>query len=134
MCVCVCACVCVCVHACVHACVCNCVSFCVYYVYICHCIHVSPWACLCFRPKMASTLDDFEVVSTIGTGSYGTCKKIRRKKDNKVVLVFVIYFRINVSNIWLANQLCNMYVQLAACCLSFLCCKTFCTGHDTQTV
>ena len=39
-----------------------------------------------FRPKMASTLDDFEVVSTIGTGSYGTCKKIRRKKDGKVFI------------------------------------------------
>ncbi|KAL8592590.1 Serine/threonine-protein kinase Nek2 [Nucella lapillus] len=35
---------------------------------------------------MASTLDDFEVVSTIGTGSYGTCKKIRRKKDGKIMV------------------------------------------------
>ncbi|KAK7483555.1 hypothetical protein BaRGS_00025229 [Batillaria attramentaria] len=35
---------------------------------------------------MASTLDDFEVVSTIGTGSYGTCKKIRRKKDGKLMV------------------------------------------------
>ncbi|BFZ12115.1 hypothetical protein BsWGS_15153 [Bradybaena similaris] len=35
---------------------------------------------------MPSTLDDFEVISTIGTGSYGTCKKIRRKKDGKVMV------------------------------------------------
>ena len=36
-----------------------------------------------FRSK-TTTLDDFEVLSTIGTGSYGTCKKIERKKDGKV--------------------------------------------------
>ncbi|XP_005106236.1 serine/threonine-protein kinase Nek2 isoform X2 [Aplysia californica] len=35
---------------------------------------------------MTSTLDDFEVLSTIGTGSYGTCKKIKRKKDGKVMV------------------------------------------------
>ncbi|KAK7103381.1 serine/threonine-protein kinase Nek2-like isoform X2 [Littorina saxatilis] len=35
---------------------------------------------------MASSLDDFQVVSTIGTGSYGTCKKIRRKKDGKIMV------------------------------------------------
>ncbi|XP_052768507.1 serine/threonine-protein kinase Nek2-like isoform X1 [Mya arenaria] len=33
-----------------------------------------------------TTLDDFEVISTIGTGSYGTCKKIKRKKDGKVLV------------------------------------------------
>ncbi|GFR95863.1 serine/threonine-protein kinase Nek2 [Elysia marginata] len=37
-------------------------------------------------PRMPSTLDDFEVMATIGTGSYGTCKKIRRKKDGKVMV------------------------------------------------
>ncbi|XP_050406944.1 serine/threonine-protein kinase Nek2 isoform X1 [Patella vulgata] len=39
-------------------------------------------------PRMPTTvgLDDFEVLSTIGTGSYGTCKKIRRKKDGKVLV------------------------------------------------
>ena len=36
------------------------------------------------RPTGGTALDDFEVLSTIGTGSYGTCKKIRRKKDGKV--------------------------------------------------
>ncbi|XP_060079274.1 serine/threonine-protein kinase Nek2-like [Ylistrum balloti] len=36
-------------------------------------------------PRMPSTLDDFEVISTIGSGSYGTCRKIRRKKDGKVL-------------------------------------------------
>ncbi|KAK3792257.1 hypothetical protein RRG08_007337 [Elysia crispata] len=35
---------------------------------------------------MPSTLEDFEVITTIGTGSYGTCKKIRRKKDGKVMV------------------------------------------------
>ena len=33
---------------------------------------------------MPSSLDEYEVLCTIGTGSYGTCKKIRRKKDGKV--------------------------------------------------
>lgn len=38
-------------------------------------------------PRPGGTaLDDFEVLSTIGTGSYGTCKKIRRKKDGKVLV------------------------------------------------
>lgn len=38
-----------------------------------------------FSHKMPhSTLDDFEPLSTIGSGSYGTCKKVRRKKDGKV--------------------------------------------------
>ncbi|XP_021368824.1 serine/threonine-protein kinase Nek2-like isoform X2 [Mizuhopecten yessoensis] len=36
-------------------------------------------------PRMPSTLDDFAVISTIGSGSYGTCRKIRRKKDGKVL-------------------------------------------------
>jgi len=35
---------------------------------------------------MTSTLSDFEVISTIGTGSYGTCKKIKRKRDGKVMV------------------------------------------------
>lgn len=34
---------------------------------------------------MPSSLDDFDVIGTIGSGSYGTCKKIRRKKDGKVI-------------------------------------------------
>lgn len=33
-----------------------------------------------------TSLDDFEVLSTIGTGSYGTCKKIKRRKDGKVMV------------------------------------------------
>lgn len=41
---------------------------------------------LYFRPRMPSTLDDFDVIGTIGSGSYGTCKKIRRKRDGKVDL------------------------------------------------
>ena len=39
-----------------------------------------------FRAKAGvSAFDDYEVLSTIGTGSYGTCKKIRRKEDGKVL-------------------------------------------------
>ena len=33
---------------------------------------------------MPSRLQDYDVLGMIGSGSYGTCKKIRRKKDNKV--------------------------------------------------
>jgi len=33
-------------------------------------------------------LDEYEVVSTIGSGSYGTCKKIKRKSDGRVCLIF----------------------------------------------
>ncbi|XP_064600330.1 serine/threonine-protein kinase Nek2-like isoform X2 [Liolophura sinensis] len=33
---------------------------------------------------MQTILEDYEVLNTVGTGSYGTCKKIRRKKDGKV--------------------------------------------------
>ncbi|KAL5009383.1 hypothetical protein ScPMuIL_014964 [Solemya velum] len=36
--------------------------------------------------KMPTSLEDFEVLSTIGTGSYGTCKRIRRKKDGKILV------------------------------------------------
>ncbi|XP_013067083.2 serine/threonine-protein kinase Nek2-like isoform X2 [Biomphalaria glabrata] len=35
---------------------------------------------------MPASLDDFQVISTIGTGSYGTCKKICRKKDGKILV------------------------------------------------
>ncbi|XP_060606885.1 serine/threonine-protein kinase Nek2-like isoform X2 [Ruditapes philippinarum] len=38
------------------------------------------------RRSKTTTLDDFEVLSTIGTGSYGTCKKIERKKDGKILV------------------------------------------------
>ncbi|XP_052700276.1 serine/threonine-protein kinase Nek2-like isoform X1 [Crassostrea angulata] len=38
------------------------------------------------KPRMPSTLDDFDVIGTIGSGSYGTCKKIRRKKDGKILV------------------------------------------------
>lgn len=35
-------------------------------------------------PKKAAKVEDYEVLATIGSGSYGTCKKIRRKLDKKV--------------------------------------------------
>lgn len=35
-------------------------------------------------PKTTARIEDYDVLATIGTGSYGTCKKIRRKADKKV--------------------------------------------------
>jgi len=35
---------------------------------------------------MPSSLEDYDVICTIGSGSYGTCKKIRRKKDGRVLV------------------------------------------------
>lgn len=33
---------------------------------------------------MPSRVDDYEELVTIGSGSYGRCRKIRRKSDGKV--------------------------------------------------
>lgn len=38
-------------------------------------------------PIMPSRTEDYEVLSTIGSGSYGKCQKIRRKSDGKVTRV-----------------------------------------------
>lgn len=35
-------------------------------------------------PKTGGKLEDYEVLTTIGTGTFGTCRKIRRKSDRKV--------------------------------------------------
>ena len=35
-------------------------------------------------PKTALKLEDFEVLQTIGTGTFGVCRKVRRKNDGKV--------------------------------------------------
>ncbi|ELT87645.1 hypothetical protein CAPTEDRAFT_117915, partial [Capitella teleta] len=35
---------------------------------------------------MPGSLNDYEVLATIGQGSYGTCKKIRRKKDGRILV------------------------------------------------
>ena len=40
-------------------------------------------------PKTAANLEDYEVLATIGTGSFGTCKKIQRKSDRKVLINYV---------------------------------------------
>ena len=37
-------------------------------------------------PKTTSQLSEFTVVETIGSGSFGTCRKIARKSDGKVVI------------------------------------------------
>ena len=33
----------------------------------------------------SSKIEDYDVIETIGSGSYGTCRKIRRKCDGKVI-------------------------------------------------
>ena len=33
---------------------------------------------------MPSKLQDYDILGEIGSGSYGTCKKVRRKSDQKV--------------------------------------------------
>ncbi|XP_064622920.1 serine/threonine-protein kinase Nek2-like [Lineus longissimus] len=35
---------------------------------------------------MPSSLEDYEILYSIGSGSYGTCKKIRRKKDGRLLV------------------------------------------------
>lgn len=35
-------------------------------------------------PAMPGRPDDYEVLLTIGAGSYGKCRKVRRKADGKV--------------------------------------------------
>ena len=37
-------------------------------------------------PKTALKLEDFDILQTIGTGTFGVCKKVRRKSDGKVSL------------------------------------------------
>lgn len=39
---------------------------------------------VCIKSKMQSCVEDYEVLYTIGSGSYGRCQKIRRKSDGKV--------------------------------------------------
>lgn len=39
---------------------------------------------LAAAPAMPTRVEDYEVLHTIGTGSYGRCQKIRRKSDGKV--------------------------------------------------
>ena len=47
---------------------------------------------------MPSTLDDFEILYKIASGSYGTCKKIRRKRDGKVRNLY------NIDNIFMISR------------------------------
>ena len=42
--------------------------------------------------RMSTNIDDYEVICVIGSGSYGTCKKVRRKKDNKVIRILHKYY------------------------------------------
>lgn len=56
-----------------------CFSLCKIYIFFYYWIYFG-----CFRFRMSSILDDFDVIGIIGLGLYGICKKIRRKKDGKV--------------------------------------------------
>ena len=37
----------------------------------------------------SSKVEDYDVIETIGSGSYGTCRKIKRKADGKVSEFFL---------------------------------------------
>lgn len=39
--------------------------------------------------KRATRLEDYQALATIGTGSFGVCKKVRRKSDGKVSEIMV---------------------------------------------
>ena len=44
--------------------------------------------------KNSTIVEDFEILNTIGSGSYGTVRKVLRKRDKKVYipgLVFVFF-------------------------------------------
>ena len=43
------------------------------------------------QAKIPLSVDDFEVMCTIGSGSYGLCKKVMRIKDKKVILDIEFY-------------------------------------------
>lgn len=44
-------------------------------------------------PKTGAQIEDYEVQATIGTGTYGICKKVRRKSDGKVFVWKEIDYR-----------------------------------------
>ena len=39
---------------------------------------------------MPSKLTDYDILGEIGSGSYGTCKKIRRRSDKKVIFLLKV--------------------------------------------
>ena len=51
-------------------------------------------------------INDYEVICTIGSGAYGTCKKIRRRADGKVKSVYntVSLTKGNEREIFLKNN------------------------------
>jgi len=40
--------------------------------------------------KMPSSTDSYEVLGPIGSGTFATCKKIRRRKDGRVLTVAIL--------------------------------------------
>lgn len=47
------------------------------------------------RKAMPSKLQDYEILCEIGSGSYGTCKKVRRRSDNKVKSPLIVFCSYN---------------------------------------
>lgn len=95
-----------------------------------------------------TALDDFEVLSTIGTGSYGTCKKIRRKKDGKVLVWKELDYgamtesekQMLVSEVNLLRELKSPYIvryydriiDRARTCIYII--MEYCKGGDLSTI
>jgi len=40
--------------------------------------------------NMPSSVDSYEVLGPIGSGTFATCKKVRRKKDSRVRAKFIV--------------------------------------------
>lgn len=53
---------------------------------------------------MPSRVDDYEELFTIGSGSYGRCRKIRRKSDGKVSKLNYTYVLMPVDVVNLARD------------------------------
>ena len=62
-------------------------------------------------PKTIAKLEDFEVLQTIGTGSFGTCRKVRRKADGKVLSFVVSFPGLGGST---GNETISSYVPVGA--------------------
>lgn len=68
---------------------------------------------------MPSRVEDYEVLYTIGTGSYGKCQKIRRKSDGKVSNVHMFCLHKATADLvtftW-AGGLCCTHKTVCYCC------------------
>ena len=66
---------------------------------------------------MGPKLDEFEVISTIGSGAHGLVRKIRRKKDDKIMVWKELHYgamseaekQVNLYNIFEINIYYSYY-------------------------